>query len=184
MIFTETLLKGAFLIDLHRLEDERGFFARSFCQREFMEYGLDPCVAQCNISYNKLKGTLRGMHYQVSPHEEAKLVRCIQGSIYDVIIDLRGNSNTYLNWAAFELSAENRTALYIPKGFAHGFQTLENETEVFYQMSEFYVPDSAQGIRWNDEKFEILWPLQVKVISEKDANLPEFSLNNLLSSRD
>jgi len=173
MIFAETRLKGAFLIDLARLEDERGFFARSFCQREFEQFGLYPCVAQCNISYNKLKGTVRGMHYQVPPHEEAKLVRCIRGALYDVIIDLRHDSSTYLEWAAFELTAENRTALYIPKGFAHGFQTLEDDTEVFYQMSEFYAPESARGIRWNVSAFGIRWILPVTFISAKDASLPD-----------
>jgi dTDP-4-dehydrorhamnose 3,5-epimerase len=174
MIFTETKLPGAWLVDLAPHADERGFFSRSFCQREFQEHGLDASVAQCNISYNKLKGTLRGMHLQVPPFGEAKLVRCTQGSIYDVIIDLRGASPTYLQWLGVELSAENRRALFVPVGFAHGFITLENETEVFYQMSEFYSPENSRGVRWNDSAFAIQWPMPVSVISPKDAELPDF----------
>jgi len=175
MIFTETQLRGAYLIELERREDERGFFARSWCQREFTELGLDPCVAQCNISYNKDKGTLRGMHYQMPPHAEAKLVRCTRGAIYDVIIDLRSDSPTLFQWTAAELTAENRTALYIPKGFAHGFITLEPECEVFYQMSEFYAPESARGVRWNDPLFDIVWPAHVHTISSKDQSLPDYT---------
>jgi dTDP-4-dehydrorhamnose 3,5-epimerase len=175
MIFTETRLKGAFEIDLKRLEDERGFFARSFCQHEFEQYGLDPNVVQCNVSFNKTKGTLRGMHYQTPPSAEAKLVRCTRGSIYDVIIDLRPESPTYLQWVGVELAAETRKALYVPKDFAHGFLTLEDDTEVFYQMSEFYAPQSACGIRWNDPVFSICWPAPVRVISERDESLPDFA---------
>ena len=168
MIFQETRLKGAYHIDLRRLDDERGFFARSFCQREFLEHGLDAKVVQCNVSFNNSKGTLRGMHYQAPPWEEAKLVRCTRGSIYDVIIDLRSESPTFLQWLAVELTAESRQALYIPKGFAHGFQTLEENTEVFYQMSEFYEPGYSHGIRWNDHLFNIHWPIMVGSISSKD----------------
>ncbi len=203
MLFTETKLKGAFLIEPEKLEDERGFFARSFCAREFEEHGLNPRVVQCNISYNVRKGTLRGMHYQVAPYEEAKLVRCTTGGIYDVIIDLRPNSNTYCQWIGFELSSPRSplptncsplaahssqptahcsplTAhcyrmLYVPEGFAHGFLTLQDNTEVFYQMSEFYAPDTARGLRWNDPAFGIEWPLEPAVLSEKDRNYPEFS---------
>jgi len=176
MIFMETSLSGAYLVELERREDERGFFARSFCQREFTDLGLDPCVAQCNISFNHKKGTLRGMHYQAAPHAEAKLVRCTQGAIYDVIVDLRQGSPTFLRWFSVELTANNRSALYIPKDFAHGFQTLVDDTEIFYQMSEFYVPEAAGGFRWDDPAVGIFWPLPVSVISEKDAVLPISSL--------
>ena len=168
MIFTETKLKGAFVIEIEPIEDERGYFARSFCQKEFEKHGLNPCIAQCNISFNKKKGTLRGMHYQAEPYPEAKLVRCIMGSIYDVIIDLRIDSPTYCEWFAVELSADGSKMIYIPEGYAHGFQTLEDNTEVFYQMSEFYNPDVARGVRWDDPAFNIDWPLGDKIISVKD----------------
>jgi dTDP-4-dehydrorhamnose 3,5-epimerase len=171
MIFTETSLPGAYLVELERREDERGFFARSFCQREFTDLGLDPCVAQCNISFNHKKGTLRGMHYQLPPHAEAKLVRCTRGAIYDVIVDLRRDSNTFMKWYSVELTAENWAALYIPKGFAHGFQTLADDTEVFYQMSEFYAPESASGFHWKDPQIDIYWPFNISVISQKDQSL-------------
>lgn len=174
MIFAETELPGAFRIDLARLDDERGFFARSFCQQEFIEHGLDPCVAQCNVSFNHFKGTLRGMHFQLPPHAEAKLVRCTCGALYDVIVDLRPTSRTYLHWAATELTAGNRTGLYIPKGFAHGFQTLVDNTEIFYQMSEFYAPGSSGGVRWDDPVFEISWPIPVNMISPRDANYENY----------
>jgi dTDP-4-dehydrorhamnose 3,5-epimerase len=149
MIFTETRLKGAFIIEPEKLDDERGFFARTYCQKEFKDHGLNPVVAQCNISFNRVKGTLRGLHYQIAPYEEAKLVYCTKGAIYDVIIDLRASSLTFKKWFGVDLTAENRRMLYIPEGFAHGFQTLEDDTEVFYQMSEFYNPEYARGIRWN-----------------------------------
>jgi dTDP-4-dehydrorhamnose 3,5-epimerase len=174
VIFQETRLKGAFLVDLKHLEDERGFFARSFCQKEFLEHGLDPKVVQCNVSFNKNKGTVRGMHYQVPPCAEAKLVRCTSGAIYDVIVDLRYDSPTLLQWYAIELTAANRTALYIPKEFAHGFQTLADNTEVFYQMSEFYAPEFAHGFRWNDSLFNIQWPIEVSTISPKDQAYPDY----------
>jgi dTDP-4-dehydrorhamnose 3,5-epimerase len=174
MIFTETDLKGAFLIDLAPHADRRGFFARSWCQKEFAERGLNPAVVQCNISYNAKKGTLRGMHLQEDPFMEAKLVRCTRGSLFDVIIDLRRGSPTYLRWFGVTLTAKNRWALYVPEGFAHGFLTLEDETEVFYQMSEFYAPECARGYRWNDPVFGIEWPIPVSVIAEKDALLPDF----------
>jgi len=174
MIFTETSLRDAYLVELEQREDERGFFARSFCQREFSELGLDPCVVQCNISFNRHSGTLRGMHYQIPPHTEAKLVRCTRGAIYDVIIDLRPSSPTYQKWTGVELTAENRSALYIPAGFAHGFQTLADDSEIFYQMSEFFAPEAARGIRWNDPTFGITWPLPVRVISKKDSAIPNF----------
>jgi len=174
MIFKETKLKGAYLIELERLEDERGFFARSFCQKEFEEHGLNPRIVQCNISFNKKKGTLRGMHYQVAPYEEAKLVSCINGAIYDVIIDLRPDSPTFKQWFTIELSTDNYKMLYIPEGFAHGFQTLEDNTVVFYQMSQFYHPEYARGVRWDDPAFGIKWALPNQIISKKDMNYPNF----------
>ena len=174
MIFKETHLKGAYLIELDKLQDERGFFARSFCQREFEEHGLNPHVVQCNVSFNTKKGTIRGMHYQVSPYEEAKLVRCTKGAIYDVIIDLRPNSNTYMKHYGVQLDTKNRSMLFVPEGFAHGFLTLEDNTEVLYQMSEFYAPDSARGFRWNDPAFGIEWPMEIKVISDRDRTYPDF----------
>jgi len=175
MIFKETKLKGAYIIELEPLEDERGFFARSFCQRGFIRHGLNPLVVQCNFSYNKRRGTLRGMHYQIAPYEEAKLVSCVRGAIYDVIIDLRLDSSTYCQWFAIELYAENYKMLYVPEGFAHGFQTLEDNTMVFYQMSEFYRPEYARGVRWDDPAFDLEWPIHVKIVSDRDHILPKFS---------
>jgi dTDP-4-dehydrorhamnose 3,5-epimerase len=172
MRFTETRLKGVFIIESERLEDERGFFARTFCQKEFEVHGLNSKIVQCNISYNKHKGTLRGMHYQAAPMAEAKLVSCTRGAIYDVIIDLRPESPTYCQWLAEELNAENSKMVYIPEGFAHGFQSLEDDTEVFYQMSVFYSPEHTRGVRWDDPVFGIEWPLNSKIISEKDMNYP------------
>ena len=174
MIFIETQLKGAFIIKPERLEDERGFFARTWCQREFEAHGLNSRLVQCNISFNKKAGTLRGMHYQAAPYEEAKLVRCTQGAIYDAIIDLRPESPTFKQYTAIVLTAQNRQMLYVPEGFAHGFLTLEDHTEVFYQMSEFYAPEYARGIRWNDPAFNIQWPADVQIISDRDQNLPDF----------
>jgi len=182
MIFTETKLKGAYIIELEPITDERGLFARSFCQKEFRLYGINMNIAQCNISFNKKKGTLRGMHYQAAPYEEAKLVLCLRGKIYDVIIDMRRESHTYGKWTAVELSASSPQAiayhrmLYIPKGFAHGFLTLMDHTEVFYQMSEFYAPGYGQGIRWNDPAFGITWPEEINIISDQDKNYPDFNL--------
>jgi len=175
MIFTATKLDGAFIIDIQKLEDDRGFFARSFCQREFQEYGLNPNLAQCNISYNRKKGTLRGMHFQAAPFQEAKLVRCTHGAIYDVIIDLRINSFTYKKHVAFTLKANEHRMLYVPENFAHGFLTLEDNTQVFYQMSEFYVPGHDRGFRWDDPEFDIEWPDDIKVISERDSSYADFS---------
>lgn len=174
MLFTRTLLAGAYVIDLERLEDERGFFARSYCEKEFDQKGLCARWVQCNVSYNARRGTLRGMHYQAPPFEEAKLVRCTRGGIYDVIIDLRPESSTYKQHFGVELNEDNRSMLYIPGGFAHGFLTLTDQTEVFYQMSEFYHPSAAGAVRWNDETFGIVWPEPVAVISEKDAQWPDF----------
>ena len=170
MIFTETNLPGAYIIELRPSHDERGFFARSWCQREFAARGLKTEVRQCNISFNKQKGTLRGMHYQAKPHEEAKLVTCIRGAVHDVIIDLRPNSPTFKQWLGVELNHQDRRMLYIPEGFAHGFQTLEDNTEVFYYMFEFYHPESARGIRWDDPVFAITWPLDVAKISPNDKS--------------
>jgi dTDP-4-dehydrorhamnose 3,5-epimerase len=174
VIFTETELKGAFILDVKKLEDERGFFGRSFCQKEFEEHGMTPHVVQANVSYNKVKGTLRGMHYQVSPYEETKLVRCVRGAIYDVIIDLRKNSPTYTKWIGVELRESSYRMLFLPEGFAHGFITLEDDTEVTYQVSQFYTPGSERGIRWNDPAFNIKWPIEPVVISEKDRQHDDY----------
>lgn len=174
MKFFEVPLKGAYIVELEPIEDDRGFFARSWCQKEFSDHGLNPDLVQCNISFNKTKNTLRGMHYQVKPHEEAKLVRCTQGAIYDVIIDLRPDSATFKEWFGLELSSVNRRMLYIPESFAHGFLTLEHNTEVFYQMSEFFHPECGRGIRWNDPAFKIDWFSDVKTISDRDRNYPGF----------
>lgn len=175
MHFIPTSLHGAYVIEPELLEDDRGFFARTWCQKEFAEKGLDPHLVQCNISFNKKKGTLRGMHFQVSPCAETKLVRCTQGAIYDVIVDLRPESDTYLQWTAVKLTFDNRKALYVPKGFAHGFQTLKDNTEVFYQMSEFYAPSHARGFRWNDSRFSIVWPEAISVISERDQTYADYT---------
>jgi dTDP-4-dehydrorhamnose 3,5-epimerase len=175
MFFHETRLSGAYVIEPERREDERGFFARTWCQREFTEHGLNPRLVQCNISFNRWRGTLRGMHFQTEPYAEAKLVRCTMGAIYDVIIDLRPDSPTYTAWVAVELTTENRTMLYIPEGFAHGFQTLTDDSEVFYQMAEFYQPAAAQGVRWDDPAFGIAWPAtEQRIISAKDQAFPDF----------
>ncbi len=177
MKFLETNLKGAYVIEIEPISDHRGFFARSWCEQEFRDRGLNSNLVQCNISFNLKKGTLRGMHYQAKPYEEAKLVRCTQGAIYDVIIDIRPDSPTFKKWFAVELSAANHHMLYIPESFAHGFQTLEDNTEVFYQMSEFYHPSAARGIRWDEPEFHLEWRLEDKIISERDLSYP-FWQNN------
>jgi dTDP-4-dehydrorhamnose 3,5-epimerase len=174
MKFRETQVSGAFLIEPEKNEDERGFFARAWCRREFKEHGLNPRLVQSSISFNKKKGTLRGMHYQVPPFAEAKLVRCTRGSIYDVVIDLRKQSSTFKRHVAVVLSAENHNMLYIPEGCAHGFQTLEDNAEVFYQMSEFYSPGHARGVKWNDPAFGIAWPIADPIILERDRTFPDF----------
>ncbi len=174
MTFTETKLPGAFMIEPEKHEDHRGFLVRTFCQREFEAHGLNPRVAQCNISFNKYKGTLRGMHFQAAPFAQAKLVRCTAGSIYDVIIDLRPSSPTFKQYFAVELSAESQTMFYIPEDFAHGFQTLEDDTEVFYQMSQFYSAEHARGFRWDDPAFGIAWPPAERTILERDRTYPNF----------
>ena len=175
MIFTETKLAGAFVIEPERVEDERGFFARTWCVREFEERGLNTRLVQCNISFNKQKGTLRGMHFQIEPHAETKLVRCTMGAMYDVIVDVRPDSPTLGRWVAVELSADNRKMLYIPEGFAHGFQTLVDNTEVFYQMAEFYHPESARGLRWDDPVLGIAWPPEEhRTIAAKDLDYEDW----------
>ncbi len=177
MIFSPTKLLGVWIVELDKHEDERGFFARSWCQREFEGHGLNPNLVQCSVSFNHKKGTLRGMHYQVTPHEEAKLVRCTRGAIYDVAVDLRPTSPTRGKWTSLELTADNGRALYIPAGFAHGFQTLSDNTEVFYQMSEFYNPEGARGVRWNDPALKIEWPLPVPILSARDKNYVDFNFS-------
>jgi len=174
MIFTETELSGAYIIDLEQRRDQRGFFARMFCVQEFEAHGLNSSVAQCSLSFNHKQGTLRGMHYQVAPAAESKVVRCIRGAIHDVIIDLRPDSKTFKSYTSVELTAENHRSLYIPEGFAHGFQTLTDQVEVLYQMSEFYEPDCQRGLLYSDPTFDIAWPLPINSISEKDATLPLF----------
>ena len=170
MIFSETKLSGAYVVEIEKIEDQRGFFVRTFDKKEFSKKGLDSEFVQSSISQNKKKGTIRGMHYQGKPYEENKIVRCTKGSIFDVIIDLRSNSKTYKEWFSIELNADNYKILYIPKGFAHGFQTLENNTEVYYEITEVYDKKSSRGIRWNDPTFNINWPLDISLISEKDNN--------------
>jgi dTDP-4-dehydrorhamnose 3,5-epimerase len=174
MTFDETVISGVFEIRINRMPDNRGFFARTWCRNEFEEHGLDPVLKQCSISYNARKGTLRGMHYQAAPFAESKLVRCTQGAIYDVVLDLRTQSPSFKNWIAVTLTAENGNMVYVPKGCAHGFLTLQDETEVFYQMSEVYNAESARGVRWNDPTFAIAWPEKVEVISDRDHNYPDF----------
>jgi dTDP-4-dehydrorhamnose 3,5-epimerase len=174
MKFLETSLKGVFEIDLEPQSDERGFFARTWCQKEFEAHGLSSALVQCSISYNARKGTLRGLHYQAHPYQESKLVRCTKGAIHDVVVDLRPESPTFKQWITAVLTATNRNMLYVPAGCGHGFLTLEDETEVFYQMSEFYNPQSSRGVRWDDPAFQIVWPGEVTVISERDRNYPNF----------
>ncbi len=183
MRFTETEVAGAFLVEPEPVEDDRGFFARTWCQREFEAHGLNPALAQCSISFNRIKGTLRGMHYQSPPHEEAKLVRCTMGAIYDVALDLRPSSRTFGRHAAAVLTAENRGMLYIPEGCAHGFLTLEDDTEIAYQMSEFYVPEAGRGVRWDDPAFAIGWPGEVRVIAERDRTYPDTDLAEMALRR-
>jgi dTDP-4-dehydrorhamnose 3,5-epimerase len=176
MQFTETELTGVFVIDLERREDERGFFARAWCEEEFASHGLDTRVSQCNVSFNERRGTVRGLHYQAPPHAEVKVVRCTRGGIYDVIVDLRPESETFRRWVGVELTAENRRMVYVPEGFAHGYQTLEDRTETYYQVSVPYAPDAERGVRWDDPAFGIDWPEAAeRVISEKDRAWPDFA---------
>ena len=176
MIFAPTPLAGAFVITPERIHDQRGFFARTWCRRDFEERGLNASVAQCNLSCSARRGTLRGMHYQKAPHAEAKLIRCASGAIHDVIIDLRPSSETYGRHFGIRLDPSDDRMLYVPEGFAHGFVTLENETTVFYQMSEFYEPSAAAGVRWNDPAFGIDWPIEPTTMAERDRTYPDFHL--------
>ncbi len=174
MTFTETKLPGAFVIDPEKIEDERGFFARAWCEDEFAAQGLRPGFVQANVGFSKQKGTLRGLHYQTAPHQESKLVRCTGAAVFDVMVDLRPSSPTYRQWVGIELSQENHRMLYIPEGFAHGYQTLRDQTEVFYLVSSFYAPDAEAGIRYDDPAFGIEWPIAVEVISEKDQRWADY----------
>lgn len=177
MIFAETELPGVFTVEPEAIADARGFFARTWCQQEFTHHGLNPHLAQCSISFNARKNTLRGLHYQAAPHEEAKLVRCTRGAMYDVVVDLRPQSPTFKRWIAVELTADNYRQLYIPEGLAHGFQTLTDNTEVFYQISEFFHPECARGVRWNDPAFSVQWPdAAERIISAKDATYEDYPL--------
>jgi dTDP-4-dehydrorhamnose 3,5-epimerase len=173
MIFEETKIKGLFVIEPELIKDERGFFACSWSHTEFEQRGLDAQLVQCNISFNHQRGTLRGMHYQENPYQEAKLVRCTRGAMFDVAIDLRPDSATRYHWVGVELTSENRRLFYIPKGFAHGYQTLTDNTEIFYQMSEYYHAESARGVRWNDPLFKISWPEKVACINQRDSTYPD-----------
>lgn len=175
MIFVKTNLKDAYIIELEKFKDQRGFFARTYCREEFNEHNIQFPIVQANISYSKKKGTLRGMHYQRKPHRESKLISCRQGAIYDVIIDIRPESPSYEQWTGIELNERNHRTLYVPEGFAHGFITLEDETKVAYPVSEFYKPDVEMGIRWDDPAFKIDWPAEVEVVSDKDKNWPDFN---------
>lgn len=175
MIFSETQLKGAFIVEMEPIGDNRGFFARAWCQKEFEAHGLISCFVQNNITFSPKRGTLRGLHYQIAPHEEIKLVRCTRGAIYDVIVDLRPESSTYKQWLGTELTADNRKMTYIPGGFAHGYQILMDETEVFYQVGAFYAPGCERGIRWDDPAFGVEWPIKSPLIlSEKDKRWPPY----------
>jgi dTDP-4-dehydrorhamnose 3,5-epimerase len=176
MIFTDTDIDGVSVIEAERIEDERGFFARTWDPEEFAERGLNPKLAQCSISFNRARGTLRGMHYQEAPHEEAKVVRCTAGAIFDVALDLRPGSSSFRQWFGIELTAENRRALYIPEGCAHGFLTLDHGCEIQYQISKAYMPEAARGVRWDDPAFAISWPEEVVVINERDRSYPDFKV--------
>lgn len=174
MIFKSLHLPGAFVMEPDRHADVRGYFARTFCEKDFVDHGLEPRISQCSVSFNRRKGTLRGMHYQVAPFEEVKVVRCNRGAIYDVIIDLRPASPAFKKWFGVRLDEQNGHMLYIPKGFAHGFQTLGDDTEVFYQMSQVFSPQHARGVRWNDPAFSIEWPEDERIILDRDRNYPDF----------
>ena len=167
-------MEGAYVIDIEKHEDQRGFFSRSFCKHEFTRMELETNIVQCNISFNTMKGTIRGMHYQASPHQEAKLVSCIKGRVYDVIVDLRSESPTYCQWQKVELDADDFRMIYVPDGCAHGFQTLKDNSAVFYQMFEYFHKESGRGVRWDDNAFGINWPLPVKIITERDCTYSDF----------
>ncbi len=172
MIFTETKLRGAFVVDLERREDPRGFFARAFCQHEFQTHGLKPVIAQANVAHNRKKGTIRGMHFQYPPAAETKLVRCTRGAILDIIVDLRPESDTYLQHVAVELDEDNQRALYVPERFAHGYQALRDDTDTSYQVGEFYTPSAEGGLMYNEPRLKLVWPLPVTVVSDKDKAFP------------
>ncbi len=174
MIFTETRLQGTFEIDLEKASDERGFFARTWCAREFQDHGLPSSFVQANLSSNRKRGTLRGMHFQAAPHEEAKLMRCTRGAVYCVVLDLRPCLPTHLQWLSFELSQDNYKSLFVGKGMAVGFITLQDQTEVLYQMSEYFVPKAGRGYRYNDPAFAIHWPVPAEVVSDKDRSWPDY----------
>lgn len=178
MIFRESKLRGVFEVYLERRNDERGFFARSWCRSEFERQGLNSVLVQCNVSFNTRRGTLRGIHYQIAPYEEAKLVRCTLGAVYDVVVDLRPDSPTFRQWIGVVLTGTDRNMIYVPEGCGHGFLTLQDETEVFYQMSELYDPESARGVRWDDPEFSIEWPIPVTSISERDQTFPDYGSND------
>jgi len=175
MIFIELELKGAWLVEVKKIEDERGFFGRAWCRNEFLEHGLNPDFVQLNTSFTIRKGTIRGMHYQVDPYQEVKFIRCTRGRIWDVIIDLRPASPTYMKWTANELSADNYKMVYVPENFAHGFISLEDHSEVYYPVTQFYTPGAERGIRWNDPAFDIQWPVPVDLVSAKDSQHPDFT---------
>jgi dTDP-4-dehydrorhamnose 3,5-epimerase len=172
VIFRATALAGVWIVEPEPAGDERGFFARTWCRQEFEAHGLDPGLAQCSVSWNPARGTLRGLHYQAAPHAEAKLVRCTRGAVHDVALDVRRGSPTFGRWVAAELTADNRRMLYVPEGVAHGFQTLVDGSEVFYQISEFHHPESVRGVRWDDPRCAIEWPVQPAILSPRDAALP------------
>lgn len=175
MIFSPSRISGTWILDIEPLADERGFFTRTWCRRELAERGLNAEIAQESASFNRRKGTLRGLHFQRAPHEEVKIVRCLHGAIFDVVVDLRPNSPTFAKWQSFDLTAENRRAVYVPKGCAHGFQTLADDTEVYYHISDFHAPESADGYRYDDPAFAIAWPLPVSVIGERDLGWERFA---------
>lgn len=180
MIFTETPLKGAFVLEIKKIEDDRGFFGRSWCKHELEEHGLNANMAQANTSFSKKKGTIRGMHFQANPYQETKLIRCVRGAIYDVIIDLRKNSPTFKQWFGVELTQDNYKMLYCPEDFAHGFVTLVDNSEVYYNVTAFYTPGAERGIKFNDSAFKIKWPVEPTIFSEKDLSHPDFSLDRLI----
>ena len=175
MIFTETKLKGAYLVEVKKIEDDRGFFGRAWCQREFEEAGLNGKICQINTSFSKHKGTIRGMHYQVDPYQETKFIRCTRGAIYDVIIDLRPKSPTFMEWVGHELSADNYKMVYVPENFAHGLITMEDDTEIYYPVTQFYTPGAERGFRFNDPAFKVDWPVDALHVSEKDMEHDDFN---------
>ncbi len=179
MIFKETKLKGAFIVEVKKIEDDRGFFGRAWCKQEFEEHGLNGNIVQLNTSLTKEKGTIRGLHYQVDPYQEVKFIRCTRGRIWDVMIDLRPDSPTFMQWVGTELSADNYKMAYVPENFAHGFVSLEDNSEVYYPVTAFYTPGSERGIRWDDPAFNIDWPIGIRIVSDKDNSHPDFDVNQL-----